>query len=228
MQAIRSFVQEVVEAYNHKDKEAIRGLISTEEENERSAQLSEVLYDMTEASIRSTVATEFDKLDAPRALKDLISNYLLFTLTASIDTSTSTEIYERLSTCYGSFLGLYTAFDAQWLTPLLMDLSFTLIYWATWADTEKSNDKELKVSDAVAKHLSRAFNIVISDKTTNDLKDSKKMALYYLANLTFRVYFKASCVLLRGLFAGNLILASSNGLVYNTQTPLRLSLAHNR
>ncbi|KAF9911797.1 hypothetical protein EC991_002099 [Linnemannia zychae] len=187
MQVIRSFVQEVVEAYNHKDKEAIRDLISTEEGNERSAQLSEVLYDMTEASIRSTVSAEFDKLDAPRALRDLISNYLLFTLTASLDTSVSTEIYERLSTCYGSFLGLYTAFDAQWLTPLLMDLSFTLIYWANWADTEKSNDKELKVSDAVAKHLSRAFNIVISDKTTNDLKDSKKMALYYLANLTFRI-----------------------------------------
>jgi hypothetical protein len=56
---------------------------------------------MTEASIRTAVATEFDKLDAPRALKDLISNYFLFIITASLDTSTSTEIYERLSTCYG-------------------------------------------------------------------------------------------------------------------------------
>ncbi|CAO3566826.1 unnamed protein product [Mortierella alpina] len=32
--------------------------------------------------------------------------------------------------------------------------------------------------------------MVISDKTSNSLEDSKKVALYYLANLTFRVYFK--------------------------------------
>lgn len=29
-------------------------------------------------------------------------------------------------------------------------------------------------------------------RTSNSLEDSKKVALYYLANLTFRVYFKAS------------------------------------
>ncbi|KAG0367392.1 hypothetical protein BGX24_003240 [Mortierella sp. AD032] len=191
MQVIRSFVREVVQAYNQKDKDAIRDLISTEESNERSAQLTEALYDMSEESIRSTVAAECDNVDAPRALKDLITNYLNFTIAASLEDSVSTAIYERLSTCYGSFLGLYQAFDAQWLTPLCMDLSFSLIFWANWADTEQPNAKELKVSDAVAKHLSRAFNIVISDKTSNDLKDSKKMALYYLANLTFRVYFKA-------------------------------------
>ncbi|KAF9431239.1 hypothetical protein BGZ94_005602 [Podila epigama] len=58
------------------------------------------------------------------------------------------------------------------------------------ADRENPGAKELKISDAAAKHLGRAFNIVISDKIPNKLQDSKKNALYYLANLTFRVYFK--------------------------------------
>ncbi|KAG0071927.1 hypothetical protein BGZ90_012086 [Linnemannia elongata] len=190
MQAIRSFVREVVQAYKQKDKNAICDLISLDSSSERVEQLSQVLYDMTEESIRSTVAADCESLDAPRPLKDLITNYLIFTIASCLDTSDLADVYELLSTCYGSFLGLYTAFDAQWLTPLLMNISYSLVDWATLADKENPTAKELKVSDAAAKHLSRAFNVVISDKTSNDLKDSKKMALYYLANLTFRVYFK--------------------------------------
>ncbi|KAF9981930.1 hypothetical protein BGZ75_006705 [Mortierella antarctica] len=54
--------------------------------------------------------------------------------------------------------------DAQWLTPLLMNLSYSLVDWAILADKENPDAKELKISDAAAKHLSRAFNMVISDK----------------------------------------------------------------
>ncbi|KAG9064819.1 hypothetical protein KI688_003079 [Linnemannia hyalina] len=187
MQVIRSFVREVVQAYKQKDKSAICDLISLDSSSGRVEQLSQVLYDMTEESIRSTVAADCESLDAPRPLKDLITNYLIFTIASCLDTSDLADIYELLS-----FLGLYTAFDAQWLTPLMMNISYSLVDWATLADKENPNAKELKVSDAAAKHLSRAFNVVISDKMSNDLKDSKKMALYYLANLTFRVYFKAS------------------------------------
>ncbi|KAF9924559.1 hypothetical protein FBU30_005506 [Linnemannia zychae] len=164
IQVIKSFVQETAQAYNHKDKDAICDLIKVDGSSERVEQLSEALYDMTEESIRSTVAAECDSLDAPRALKDLITNYLNYTLAACLDSSDPADVYELLSTCYGSFLGLYNAFDAQWLTPLVMNLSFSLVDWAMSADKEYPNAKELKVSDAAAKHLSRAFNIVISDK----------------------------------------------------------------
>jgi len=56
---------------------------------------------MTEASIRSTVAADCDSLDAPRSLKDLITNYLNFTIASCLDTSALADVYELLSTCYG-------------------------------------------------------------------------------------------------------------------------------
>ncbi|KAG0288266.1 hypothetical protein BGZ96_007944 [Linnemannia gamsii] len=222
MQVIRSFVREVVQAYKQKDKNAICDLISLDSSSERVEQLSKVLYDMTEASIRSTVAADCESLDAPRPLKDLITNYLIFTIASCLDTSVLADVYELLSTCYGSFLGLYTAFDAQWLTPLLMNISYSLVDWATLADKENPNAKELKVSDAAAKHLSRAFNIVISDKTSNDLKDSKKMALYYLANLTFRVYFKIQSTRLLPTMIANI----SKAGVKLEQYPMSQQVAH--
>ncbi|KAF9896005.1 hypothetical protein BX616_008360, partial [Lobosporangium transversale] len=59
------------------------------------------------------------------------------------------------------------------------------------ADEEQPNAKELKISDAASSsHLSKALHIVIGDKSTNQIENSKRRALYYLANLTFRAYFK--------------------------------------
>ncbi|KAF9344172.1 hypothetical protein BGX26_004701, partial [Mortierella sp. AD094] len=71
-----------------------------------------------------------------------------------------------------------------------MNLSYSLVEWAVYADEERPQAKELKISDAFGKHLSKALNIIISDKSSNELEDSKKMALYYVANLSFRVHFK--------------------------------------
>lgn len=59
---------------------------------------------MTEESIRSTVAADCESLDAPRSLKDLITNYLIFTIASCLDSSDLADIYELLSTCYGYFL----------------------------------------------------------------------------------------------------------------------------
>jgi hypothetical protein len=110
---------------------------------------------MTDESIRSTVQKEA-KTDS-RQLKELISNYLVFTIASCLNKSTMIGVYEHLSTCYGygnaclvhfsqilaasliacdsktldrSFLSLYTPPDAQWLTPLLMNLSYSLVDWA--------------------------------------------------------------------------------------------------
>lgn len=48
MQAIRSFVREVVQAYKQKDKNAICDLISLDSSSERVEQLSQVLYDVSD------------------------------------------------------------------------------------------------------------------------------------------------------------------------------------
>ncbi|KAI7824063.1 hypothetical protein BC939DRAFT_152412 [Gamsiella multidivaricata] len=188
MQEVRTFIHEATSAFNSKDRDGITQLIALEEADPRLAKLQEALYKMTEEAIRSTVQN--DMKNGPRPLKDFITNYLLFSISSALVTSSMVDVYEQLSTCYGNFLSLYAASDAQWLTPLLINLSSSLVTWAVYADEEKPKAKELKISDAAAKHLSKAFNIVISDKVPNALKDSKKMALYYLANLTFRVYFK--------------------------------------
>ncbi|KAF9573294.1 hypothetical protein EC968_008834 [Mortierella alpina] len=186
MAEIKAFIRETNEAFRQKNKEAICELIMLDEGIPRLDKLHQELYNMTVESIRTVVQNELSK--GPRPLKDFVTNFLIFTIHSALDTSALPEVYELLSACYGSFLSLYVAQDAQWLTPLLMNLSYSLVDWAILADQKNPNAKELKISDAAAKHLSRAFNMVISDKTSNSLEDSKKVALYYLANLTFRLH----------------------------------------
>ncbi|KAF9181251.1 hypothetical protein BGZ50_005619 [Haplosporangium sp. Z 11] len=162
MEKVKSFVREVLQAYNQKDKDAICDLIMLDESNPRLEQLQQALYSMTESSIR--VAVEDVSKNEPRSLKDMIINYLNFSIASAVDSSSFVDVYELLSKCYTSFSSLYQAHDAQWLTPLLMNLSYSLVDWAILADKEKPNAKELRISDAAAKHLSKSFNTVISDK----------------------------------------------------------------
>lgn len=185
---IRAFCRNVTQAYTNQDKKSICKLILLDDANPQLQQLQKTLYPMPVETIRSTAHAEMES--APRQLRDFVTNYLLFTIASALENSAFTEVYELMSTCFGSFLSLYQYPDAQWLTSLLKNLSSSLVEWAVVADKENPHAKELKISDAAAKHLARAFNIVISDKVPNDLDHSKKWALYYLANLTFRVYFK--------------------------------------
>ncbi|KAF8940654.1 hypothetical protein BGZ58_005390 [Dissophora ornata] len=179
MQEVRTFVRETVAAFNKKDSDGICDLIMLEEGFERLERLHEALYTMTEDTIRSTVEAECKS--GPRQFKELIANYLIFTIASGLDTSRMVDVYELLSTCYGSFLSLYQAQDAQWLTPLLMNISHSLVGWAVFADDERRQEdeerrrtgqplrrkEEAKISDAATKHLSKAFSIAANDRYGN-------------------------------------------------------------
>ncbi|KAK3827784.1 MAG: hypothetical protein J3Q66DRAFT_321083 [Benniella sp.] len=220
MQEVRNYVRKAVEAFSMKDSDAFRSLIMLEEGDPNLQQLQNALYNMTDESIRSTVQKEANT--DSRQLKELISNYLVFTIASCLNKSTMIDVYEHLSTCYGSFLSLYTPPDAQWLSSLLTDLSYSLVDWAIVADQESPNAKELRISDAASKHLSRAINIVINDKVSTELFESKKTALYYLANLMFRVYFKLKSTRLMPTLINNIAKAS----VDLSQYPMSQQVTH--
>ncbi|GJJ76047.1 hypothetical protein EMPS_08406 [Entomortierella parvispora] len=186
MTDIRQFVRQIVKAFSQKDRDGICNLIMLEENSPGIGDLHKTLYELSESSIRALVQ---EVIPDSRQLRDFVTNYLIFSIASALDSSSYVSVYELLSSCYGSFLVLFTAQDAQWLTPLLMNLSYSLVDWAIMADKEQPKAKKLKISDAAAKHLTRVLNIVISDRVPN-LEESKKIAIYYVSNLTFRAYFK--------------------------------------
>ncbi|KAG0044787.1 hypothetical protein BGZ83_009936 [Gryganskiella cystojenkinii] len=188
MTDVRQYIRQIVNAYNNKDGDRMCDLIMLEENHPGRAQLQESLYVLQEGSIPGLVQDAMK--NEPRPLREFTTRYLEFSIDSALSTNTYAKVYETISACYGAFLGLFTAPDAQWLTNLLMNLSYSLLDWAIMADQEQPNAKEPKVNDAAGQQLTRAFNIAISDKVPNALEDSKKMALYYLANLSFRAYFR--------------------------------------
>ncbi|KAF9940288.1 hypothetical protein BGZ65_007544 [Modicella reniformis] len=220
MQEVRNFIREASGAFSRKDSNGICSLIMLDEGNPNLQQLQSALYNMTEDSIRTIVQKE-TKIES-RQIKDFISHYLIFTIASCLNKPSMADVYELLSSCYGTFLSFYMPADAQWLTALLMNLSYSLIDWAILADQENPHAKELRISDAAAKHLSRAFNIVISDKVPNELEESKKMALYYLANLMFRVYFKLKSTRLMPTMIANI----SKAGVELSQYPMNQQVTH--
>ncbi|KAI1310786.1 hypothetical protein EDD11_003663 [Mortierella claussenii] len=189
MEQVRSFARRTVQAFHKKDGESIRRLFIVDENDPQLADLHEALYTMTNESIRATVEKEMS--DEQRHLREMTSNFLMFTIASSLDSSSFVGVYELLAACYRPFLSLYQSPTAQWLTPLLMDFSYALVRWANFADDEIPQARERKISDAASSsHLLKALQILIGDKSSGPVQETKRWALFYVANLAFRVYFK--------------------------------------
>ncbi|KAF9970776.1 hypothetical protein BGZ73_006470 [Actinomortierella ambigua] len=190
MDGIRAFLANVSTVFATRNEDAASDLLTVNQDNDNLAALEQHLSLVTDDQIRRLCANHAEKSDV-RGLADLVTNYLLYCKIASNMDADPVEIYAAMSALYGSFLTVFTVTpEAQWLAGVLMNFSSSIVYWAIQADYTNPNAKELKVSDVVGKHFSRALNIVISDKTGNPTQSSKKKALYYLANQSLRCYFR--------------------------------------
>ncbi|KAG0230940.1 hypothetical protein BGW42_000591 [Actinomortierella wolfii] len=190
MDGIRAFLAKVDAVFAARSEGAASALFTVDDGDADLVALEQHLALVSEDQIRRVCANHAEKSDV-RGLADFVANYLIYSKLACDQEADPVDIYGAMSALYGSFLTVFTVTpEAQWLATVLMDFSSSLVYWAIQADYTNPNAKELKVSDVVGKHFSRALNIVISDKTANPTHASKKKALYNLANQSLRCYFR--------------------------------------
>ncbi|KAF9912232.1 hypothetical protein BX616_010368, partial [Lobosporangium transversale] len=98
MEQVRTFVRETITAFNDKDTDGMLDQIILEEDNPRLTQLHQALYNMSEESVRTVVLKTMG--DDNRPLRDLITNYLIFTIASALETSSMVDVYDLISACY--------------------------------------------------------------------------------------------------------------------------------
>ncbi|KDE08854.1 hypothetical protein MVLG_00954 [Microbotryum lychnidis-dioicae p1A1 Lamole] len=126
-----------------------------------------------------------------RPFADLIAAYLLFCRDApppdeADDPTALNTSYSLLEDCYKQADKLFAQGDSAWFVPILRSLTSTLIQVALKAGTIMGDRKLIKAGEA-ARLLSRPMGVAASDRSKET--PSKRSALFFLVNSTFKVYF---------------------------------------
>ncbi|SCZ88701.1 BZ3500_MvSof-1268-A1-R1_Chr2-1g04581 [Microbotryum saponariae] len=166
-------------------------LISFDSEAAIVQQLSQLLN--STPALRSTSYTSHARsfFSDSRPFADLIAAYLLFCRDApppdeADDPNALNTSYSLLEDCYKQADKLFAQGDSAWVVPILRSLTLTLIQVALKAGTIMGDRKLIKAGEA-ARLLSRPMGVAASDRSKET--PSKRSALFFLVNSTFKVYF---------------------------------------
>lgn len=120
-----------------------------------------------------------------RYSSDLVSNIFL--------------AYKHEHVAYNAMLDYFSGKDEDttWIIPVLVRISNDLRTVAGRAD-EKANDINNKFLRESLNSLTRGFTIVAKDRTPVRQAGSKKLAIFAVTNVLFKIYFKVNTLQLCG------------------------------
>ncbi|SCV71898.1 BQ2448_4592 [Microbotryum intermedium] len=214
MLTLDTYLSQVQQLYGSAPSELVQ-LISFDREAAIVQQLSQLLN--STPALRSTSYTSHARsfLSDSRPFADLIASYLLFCRDVAPphdddDPTALNASCSLLEDCYKQADKVFTQGDSAWFVPILRSLTSTLIHVALkvghtpcftvqqlspililyncrpWAGTSSRDHKLIKAGEA-ARLLSRPMGVAASDRSKET--PSKRSALFFLVNSTFKVYF---------------------------------------
>ena len=100
-----------------------------------------------------------------------------------------TEVYDYELLAYNSLLGYFREETSNWIIPVLNVVSNDLRLIAQHADTMLLKRDNETLRDAL-RNLTNGFNAVAKDRTPYTDPSSKKLAIFAVTNVLFKIYFK--------------------------------------
>lgn len=120
-----------------------------------------------------------------RGFCELIASYLVFV--RDVDYSQPGQAYTLFIRFMTNLPGAFSNPDAVWMVPVVNRLSTINVNLAFGRDAA-TDDLTLPAINESSRILFRIFNMILSDR--QPLHRSKKLAVFHVANLLFRLYFK--------------------------------------
>lgn len=110
--------------------------------------------------------------------------------------------YRHQLSAYNQVLDLFGSkdFNTSWLVPLVIRSSNDVKEIASLADAS-NNDENFKLLRESLNTLLKAFNLITKEKSPVTSPGSKKLAIFGITNILFKIYFKVNTLQL----CGNLI-----------------------
>ncbi|KAM0753006.1 COP9 signalosome complex subunit 12 [Meredithblackwellia eburnea MCA 4105] len=146
---------------------------------------------ITGHSLRPTSYTNLARSFFPdfRPVADLVSSYLLYVRDVelqSLDPTAAATAYQLLEDCFKGADKVFAIPDSGWFVPTLRKFARALVDLALRAG-RLSGDTNLTRAGEAATLFRRPMTIAASDRSTDT--PSRRDALFFLANATFKVYF---------------------------------------
>ncbi|CAO3587664.1 unnamed protein product [Absidia cylindrospora] len=141
--------------------------------------------------------------DVSMALSNFVNKYLR--LMRYMQHDDLAFVFDHLENFYSSLIPVFNGSDCAYQVPLVKSLSSALVNLAFSVDKTLQLRGKSQKANVAARLLSKIFNIMLADRSgveTN--KTSKRLGIFHVTNLAFKVYFKLNTVRMCQTFIANL------------------------
>ncbi|KAI8340568.1 hypothetical protein BC941DRAFT_417583 [Chlamydoabsidia padenii] len=202
MSLLQQFISNVATAYKSKNAHAFELLYKLDPNTPNLAMMQQELSTHKDDSVYEQIVDRILE-DVSVSLANFTNKYLhLIHYLLSDDLILVFDLYEGF---YNALIPLFNGSDGAYLVPLVKNLSSELVNLALMVDkTLGLRGKSQKVNNA-ARLLSKMFNMMLADRSGVDTnKPSKRLGIFHVTNLAFKVYFKLNTVRMCQTFIANL------------------------
>ncbi|KAG1455686.1 hypothetical protein G6F46_007073 [Rhizopus delemar] len=197
MSLILEFCRQIIEGYTNQDAEAFYHLFSIDPSNPITMQLREELDKTDLNQIKNTVESILE--DTSNALVECVNSYM--EAVVHFQNSDVQTFFDIFANFYSSTIPVFNGQDTFYMVPLINTLSSYLVQLAFEADSYGLKGKARKANSA-ARLLSKMFNIMLADRSP--METSKRLGIFHVTNLAFKVYFKLNTTRMCQTFMNNI------------------------
>ncbi|CAO3615233.1 unnamed protein product [Cunninghamella echinulata] len=141
--------------------------------------------------------------DQSFALAEFTNKYLY--LLKHIQDDDPTVVFDYFEDFYSSLVPVFNGSDSAYQVSLVKNLSTALVTSAFTVDKSLQLKGKAQKANVAARLLSKIFNIMLADRSGMESnKPSKRLGIYHITNLAFKVYFKLNTVRMCQTFIANL------------------------
>ncbi|GAA5893551.1 hypothetical protein JCM8208_000827 [Rhodotorula glutinis] len=186
-----SWLDQLKHRQQHRDGPEFALLVSPDPTSPSSQHLRNALQ--SNPNLRPATYSTLARSTFPdsRPLADFVAAFLLYTRDAPLGNSAAAldAQYSLLEDCFKTADRLFAQGDTAWFVPTLRKYARRLVDVAL-AVGRATGDTKLTRAGEAARMLGRPMGVAANDRSSDS--PSKRDALFFLANSTFRVYFALS------------------------------------
>mmetsp|Transcript_12857 Transcript_12857/g.13891 ORF Transcript_12857/g.13891 Transcript_12857/m.13891 type:complete len:433 (-) Transcript_12857:743-2041(-) len=196
MSEVQVYFQRLQQTINQQNGQFLAKLLCLPLDNVISPQLRQLTQQLQRTDVL-TLCNSFFQNDKIAAM----IGYSLLAIAATVE-GTYEVAYRHQLSAYNQVLDLFGSkdFNTSWLVPLVIRSSNDVKEIASLADAS-NNDENFKLLRESLNTLLKAFNLITKEKSPVTSPGSKKLAIFGITNILFKIYFKVNTLQL----CGNLI-----------------------
>ncbi|ORX51879.1 hypothetical protein DM01DRAFT_1336876 [Hesseltinella vesiculosa] len=191
-QVFRGFTREVSNAYDMQDVERLVELFTLDQHHHELVLLQQALNSVHDTTVYSQIVSQtLDNVSI--SLANFTTRYLDYA--HCLREQNKEKEFDMLELSFSALIPMFNSSEGATLVPLVTSYASAIVAMALQIDKALDLRGKQRKANTAVRLLSKVFNMMLADRTTAEPgHPTKRLGIYHITNLTFKLYFKLGTV----------------------------------